>query len=74
MGLRHRTKRDLYQRHGLRELWLAVTAGRTLLVYRRGEPQSGFDVQAELTAEQTVSSPLLPGFAVPVGDPLPTLK
>ena len=28
-------KRELYERHGLRELWLADTASRTLLVYRR---------------------------------------
>ena len=31
----------------------------------------GFDVHAELTAEQTLSSPLLPGFAAAVGELLP---
>jgi Uma2 family endonuclease len=67
-------KRELYERHGLRELWLADTASRTLLVYRRSDPQGGFDVQAELTAEQTLSSPLLPGFAVPVGELIPVLE
>jgi Uma2 family endonuclease len=44
-------KRDLYERHGLRELWLADTASRTLLIYRRSQEQSGFDFKAELTAE-----------------------
>ena len=64
-------KRDLYERHGLRELWLADTASRTVLVYRRTRPQGGFDVHAELTAEQTLTSPLLPGFAVALGELLP---
>jgi len=64
-------KRDLYERHGLRELWLADTASRTLLVYRRSRHDAGFDVQAELTAEETVSSPLLAAFAVPVGELIP---
>ena len=66
-------KRDLYERHGLRELWLADTASRTVLVYRRTREHVGFDVQAELTAEQTLSSPLLPGFAVAIGELLPVV-
>jgi Uma2 family endonuclease len=66
-------KRDLYERHGLRELWLADTASRTLLVYRRGQERGGFDVQVELTAEEPLSSPLLPGFAVAVGELIPAL-
>src|SRR5204862_272616 len=37
-------KRDLYEIHGVRELWLADTASRTLLVYRRSGPKAGFDV------------------------------
>ena len=64
-------KRELYERHGLRELWLADTASRTLLVYRGSPDASGFDVQTELTADATVSSPLLPGFAAAVGGLLP---
>ena len=64
-------KRELYERHGLRELWLADTASRTLLVYRRSPNASGFDIQTELTANQTLSSPLLPGFAITVGELLP---
>ena len=61
-------KRERYERHGLRELWLADTASRTLLVYRRSRPEAGFDVALELAADDTLTSPLLPGFAVPVGD------
>ena len=66
-------KRDLYERHGLRELWLADTASRTLLVYRRGLAKSGFEVQVELTAEESLRSPLLPGFAATVGGLIPAL-
>jgi len=65
-------KRELYERHGLRELWLADTASRTLLVYRRSPSARGFDVQTELAADATLSSPLLPGFAIAVGELLPT--
>jgi Uma2 family endonuclease len=64
-------KRDLYERHGLRELWLADTASRTLLIYRRGRGDRGFDVQAELEAGERLSSPLLSGFAASVGELIP---
>ena len=46
----------------------AGTAADVVLVFRRstaGAPQ--FDVSLELTAEETLTSPLLPGFALPVG-------
>ncbi len=38
---------------------------------RRSPNASGFDIQTELTANQTLSSPLLPGFAITVGELLP---
>jgi len=60
-------KRELYERHGLRELWLADTASRTLLVYRRSGANGGFDVQAELEPREQLASSLLPGFAATVG-------
>ena len=40
------TKRELYERHGLRELWLADTASRTLLVYRRSRAQAALTSRA----------------------------
>ena len=64
-------KRELYERHGLRELWLADTASRTLLVYRRSRDRAASTSRPSSTAEQTLSSPLLPGFAVAVGELLP---
>jgi Uma2 family endonuclease len=66
-------KRDLYERHGVLELWLADTSSRTMLVYRRSEPRSGFDIARELGADETLESPLLPGFAVSVGALLPAV-
>jgi len=66
-------KRELYEHHGARELWLADTASRTLLVYRRSRPEAGFDVALELGADDVLSSPLLPGFAVTVGELIPAV-
>ena len=66
-------KRDLYQRHGVRELWLADTASRTMLVYRRSSPKAGFDVSLELGADLSLSSPLLPGFAAAVAELIPAV-
>jgi Uma2 family endonuclease len=64
-------KRELYEHHGVRELWRADTASRTLLVYRRSQPKAGFDVALELGADATLRSPLLPGFAVAIGELIP---
>lgn len=67
-------KRDLYERHGVRELWLADTASRTVLVYRRSAPKVGFDVSLELGADEALRSPLLPGLAVAVGELIPAVS
>lgn len=64
-------KRARYERHGLPELWLADTASRTLLVYRRSGPKAGFDVALELGADATLATPLLPGFTAVVGELIP---
>jgi Uma2 family endonuclease len=64
-------KRELYETHGVRELWLADTASRTLLVYRRSHPKAGFDVAHELGPADALTTPLLPGFAATVGDLIP---
>ena len=63
------TKKSGYERRGLPELWLVDTAADVVLVYRRSSfkaPQ--FDVSLELTTADTLTSPLLPGFALPVGE------
>lgn len=61
------------ERYGLPELWLVDTAASEILVFRRSAPRAGvFDVSLELAAGDTLASPLLPGFALPVADIFPT--
>jgi Uma2 family endonuclease len=60
-------KKAGYERGGVRELWLVDTAADAVLVFRRSAPDTpGFDVALELGAEETLTSPLLPGFALPL--------
>lgn len=62
-------KKSAYERRGLPELWLVDTVSRTVLVFRRSRPRApAFDVALELTAPEELSSPLLPGFSLPVGE------
>lgn len=61
-GVKHR----LYERTGVREYWLADPGRETLRIYRRtGE---AFAPVAELSAEagDLLTTPLLPGFEVPL--------
>lgn len=61
------------ERYGLPELWLVDTAASEILVFRRSTPQAAvYDVSLELAAGDTLASPLLPGFALPVADIFPT--
>ena len=58
-------KQRVYEARGLPELWLVDTESRSVLVYRRSAPQTPeFDVALEET--DTLASPLLPGFELPV--------
>lgn len=62
-------KKATYQRHGLAELWLVDTAAEVVLVFRRSTPGAlEFDVSEELDTGATLSSPLLPGFSMPVAE------
>ena len=62
-------KKANYERHGAAELWLVDTAADVVLVFRRSKPDvRDFDVSLELTAADTLTSPLLPGFSLPVGE------
>ena len=62
-------KKSGYERHGLRELWLADTAAEALLVFRSSSPdQRRFDVALELGRDEILSSPLLPGFELTLTD------
>jgi len=57
-------KKAAYERGGLAELWLVDTAANVVLVFRRSSATSAtFDVSLELTVDDDLTSPLLPGFA-----------
>ena len=57
-------KKELYRQHGVKELWLVDPFSRSVIVYR------GDDAQ-ELGADDTLTSPLLPGFEASVGALIP---
>jgi Uma2 family endonuclease len=58
-------KKSGYEAAGVGELWLVDFT--SVLVFRRSDPKrADFDVTLELTPEQTLTSPLLPDFALPL--------
>jgi len=62
-------KKQHYEEHGVAELWLVDTAAGVILAFRRSSPEAAhFDVSIELAAGETLTSPLLPGFAVAVAE------
>ena len=62
-------KKDNYERHGVAELWLVDTAADVVFVFRRSHPQAPhFDVSLDDGSDQTLTSPMLAGFSLPVGE------
>ena len=62
------TKKSVYEREALPELWLVDGDAGVLLVFRRSTPKSPtFDVALEFDRTATLTSPLLPGFALDAG-------
>jgi Uma2 family endonuclease len=60
-------KKRAYERGGLPELWLMDNVEERVLVCRRSRPDApAFDVQLELGIGDELTSPQLPGFALPV--------
>lgn len=57
-------KLKLYSRHGVQEYWIVNWQLKTLEVYRRREAQ--LQLVATLFADDTLTSPLLPEFSIPV--------
>lgn len=65
-------KRAGYEREGLPELWLIDTIEKQVLVLRRsraGIPR--FDTESQLGTDETLTSPLLPDFALPLAGVFP---
>lgn len=62
------TKKSVYERESLRELWLVDGDAGVVLVFRRSNPEApSFDVALELDRSADLTSPMLPGFALDVG-------
>lgn len=57
-------KKAGYERAGLPELWLVDTAADVILVFRRSVKNPTFDVALEFAADDTLTSPQLPGLAL----------
>ena len=59
-------KRQLYERMGVREYWLADPARETVTVYRRAG--QAFRLVAEMSrdAAEVLTTPLLPGLEIPL--------
>jgi Uma2 family endonuclease len=58
-------KLRLYARFGVQEYWIIDPVARTVQVYRRQE--QGLELAATLEAGDSLASPLLPEFALPLG-------
>jgi Uma2 family endonuclease len=58
------TKLKLYGRFGVEEYWIIDPHAPTAEIYRRG--QGGLDLVAKLTAVDALTSPLFPGFSLPL--------
>lgn len=57
-------KLKLYSRRGVDEYWIADWRTRAVTVYRRDG--AALELAATLGADDTLSSPLLPGFSAPI--------
>lgn len=57
-------KLKLYGKFGVQEYWILDPYGPSAEIYRRGE--KGLDMVAKLSAEDVLTSPMLPGFSVPL--------
>lgn len=59
-------KLELFERFGVREYWLVDPRRERVRVYRLR--QEAFELAGELTARETLTTPLLPGMTVPLAD------
>jgi Uma2 family endonuclease len=62
-------KKRNYEEHGVAELWLVDTFSAVVFAFRRSAPAAPhFDVALELGGGEMLTSPLLPGFSLAVGE------
>jgi Uma2 family endonuclease len=57
-------KLDVYSRYGVQEYWIVSWEDRTVQTFRREDQQ--LKATATLTGEATLTSPMVPGFALPL--------
>ncbi|HVR97645.1 MAG TPA: Uma2 family endonuclease [Thermoanaerobaculia bacterium] len=57
-------KLQRYEHFGVREYWLVDPRRETVRIYRLTE--SGFELAAGLSKDETLSTPLMPGLALPL--------
>ncbi len=57
-------KLKLYGKFGVQEYWIIDPEGPSAEIYRRGP--EGLDLVAKLSATDALSSPMFPGFSVPL--------
>ena len=58
------TKLKLYARFGVQEYWIIEPVGPTAEIYRQGK--GGFELAASPQANEALTSPLFPGFSLPL--------
>ncbi len=58
------TKLKLYARYGVQEYWIIDPSGPSAQIYRRQE--EGLELVAKLAAADSLTSPLFPGFGLPL--------
>lgn len=61
-------KRSIYERFGALEYWLLDPAGETVQVFRRTTVGSGFSEIRGAEAGDSLTTPLLPGLVIQVGE------
>jgi Uma2 family endonuclease len=59
-------KLSLYARYGVEEYWIVDWRAQSVAIYRRSE--AGLQLAHTLGRGDTLTSPLLPGFALPLAD------
>ncbi len=72
---RHRdlvAKHKLYGKYGCREYWIVDTENRTVLIFQLKD--TTLNAAATLTADETITSPLLPGFHLTVRSSLQSVN
>lgn len=58
-----------YEAAGVDEVWLVDTAADVVLVYRRSRADAPtFDIALELTTDDTLTTPLVPGWSIDLGE------